>query len=105
MANAIKLVEAGEPIAQSALYSSNIIELGEQFERIFTDAAPDYQKAMGAAASRALFARISRSLGAPISYEVKRVQVNHMPQATIIVVQGQGTRLVAYTARSPVPGS
>jgi hypothetical protein len=95
-----------------------------QFERIFADATPDYQRAMSAEASQAFFVRMSTSLGSPVSCQVTRVQVNHMPRGTLIVVQaetkfdrgsaqeqftwrveGQGTRLVAYTASSPDLGS
>jgi len=71
-----------------------IAEFHHRFEagddgQIFTDAAPEYQKAMGAETSRAFFARIRRKLGAFHSSQPTNIQVNHMPGGTFVVAQYQ----------------
>lgn len=91
-----------------------------EYERISADAMPEFRKSMGPERTSALFTRISTKLGAPVSSQFTRVQVNHMQSGTFVQahcqtrfaggfveeqftwrVDDERLRLVAYVARSP----
>ena len=108
------------PRARGAVDEFHARLKNQQYELIFADATEDFKRSMGPAKTSVLFARISTALGVPVSSQLTRVHVNHMPRGTFLQVQcqtqysggiayeqftwqveGDRARLVAYGASSP----
>jgi len=109
------------PLARGAVDEFHARLKNRQYEAIFAAATEDFRRSMGTTTS-ALFARISTTLGVPVSSQLTRLQVNHMTRGPSLQVQCQTqytrgvlyeqftwrverdrVRLVAYGAGIPAP--
>jgi len=70
--------------AQDALDSFHKELKDHEFEKILSDATPEFRRSMGEDAGRVFFSRVSNVLGAPVLSNPIGVRENHMPAGVFI---------------------